>query len=73
MSINNSNGILPLLLFSTIVVTSCMIGILIGQSMVYNDYRREICQALSVTAEDYINCNSKDWKSIIKQIPKRRK
>lgn len=73
MSINNSNVTLPLLLFCTIVVTNCMIGILIGQSMVYNDYRREVCQALSVTAEDYINCNSLDWKSIIKQIPKRRK
>lgn len=36
----------------------------------YNEYKREICQVISITAEEYINCNTMEWEDILRKIPK---
>ena len=71
---NNPNfGCVIVLIFFIIIGMAFMFGFLVGQWSANDDYKRDVCQAISVTTEDYINCNNLDWKIIIKQVPKRRK
>ena len=71
---NNPNfGCVTALILFSIMGIAFIFGFCIGQMAIYDNYKRDVCQAISITTEDYINCNNLDWKIIIKQIPKRRK
>lgn len=52
-----------------IVLLSVIFGTL-GRDMLYSQHRQDVCRVMSVTAEDYINCNSMLWEDIIKQLSK---
>lgn len=42
----------------------------IGIDVIYNDFRRDACQAISVTTKEYINCNTLQWEDVVKKISK---
>lgn len=53
-----------------LVVFSFAVGFVTGTADLSSGYRRQICQKLSITTEDYINCNAQKFSEVINKIPK---
>lgn len=72
---NNSEGKIGALIFLIVMIICYSIGVIVlcrtaANQNSYNEYRREICQAISITTEEYINCNQMNWEDILTKIPK---
>lgn len=72
---NNSEGKIEALIFLIVIIICYSIGVIVlcrtaTTQNSYNEHRREICQTISITTEEYINCNQMNWEDILTKIPK---